>query len=324
MTRAEIEGSIQELYIGILGRAADYSGLKFWADAIESGSQSLENTRASFASPSQPEYWGIYGGLSNSALVDKVYQNFLERSPDADGKAYWISQLDSGSIGADFFISAVTNAAKYSAAAQANTSIDAKVLANKVESAQYFTAKTKDANWTVATFSAHAKAAVDGVNADTATLSAAKSATDTYLSALPPGRTYYNDKLSDAGDSILSPTVISSNTSVNGVLGLRYSATDKDTADYFTFTVPKTGTLHLSQYGDRLVNVSVATDTTHLMNNSKTQFQYSDPWLGFEGVAQVFAGEHVNIQLTGSGAPSPGSGAAPLDGLAYGFVVYVD
>lgn len=320
MTRAEIEGSIQELYIGILGRAGDYSGLKFWADAIESGSLSLENTRASFASPNQPEYWNIYGGLSNGALVDKVYQNFLERSPDAGGRAFWLSELDSGRVGAEFFISSVASGAKSGA------SIDATVLASKVESAQYFTAKTKDVSWTIGNFSASAKAAVDNVTADASTLSAAKSVTDGYLpAALPaqPPRTVYNDKLTDAGDSILSPTAISANTSVGGVLGLRYSATKTDVADYFTFTADKTGILHFSQYGDRKVSVAVATYTVHLLDNLKTQFQYPDAWLGYEGVAQVFAGEHVNIQLTGSGAPTAGSGAAFTDGLAYGFSFYI-
>lgn len=324
MSRAQIEASLQELYIGILGRAADYSGLKYWADFIEGGTRSLENTRASFATPNQPEYWSIYGGLSSSSLVDKVYQNFLERAPDAAGKAYWVSELDLGKIGADFFVSAVINAAKDPAASDPQTLTDAKVLANKVESAQYFTAKTKDGNWTVADFTKHSKAAVDSVNADSASLVAAKSATDTYVAQLPPGPAYYSDKLSDASDSILSPTAIAVNTSVEGVLGLRYSPTHTDTRDYFTLTVQETGILKLAQYGDRKVDVSVIAGLTHIMDNSLEQTKYSDPWLGYEGVAQVFAGEQVVIQLSGSGAPSPGSGAAVTDGLAYGFKFYMD
>lgn len=324
MNRAEIEANIQELYIGILGRAADYSGLRYWADAIESGKQSLDNTRASFATPNQPEYWNIYGGLSSSSLVDKVYQNFLERTPDAAGKAYWVSELDSGKIGADFFVSAITNAAKDPTATDPQTLTDAKVLANKVQSAQYFTTKTKTADWTKSSFTEHAKAAVDDVGSDTSTLTAAKTATDAYSFGMPAERTVYSDRATDASNTILSPTEIALRTSVEGVLGLRYSATNTDTLDYFTFTVPKTGILNLAQYGDRKVGVSVIAGTTHIMDNSLEQSKYADAWLGYAGAAQVFAGEHVVIQLSGSGAPTPGSGAASTDGLAYGFVFYMD
>lgn len=149
------------------------------------------------------------------------------------------------------------------------------------------------------------------MNADLATVSSAKSSLDTYLTTLPPERAYYNDKQQDAGDSILSPTKITLNTSVDGVLGLRYSPTDTDKYDYFTLDIPKTGILKLYQFGDRKVDVSVIAGTTHLMDNSVEQAKYSDAWLGYEGTAQVFAGEHVVIQLTGSGAPSPGSGRRP-------------
>jgi hypothetical protein len=324
MSRAQTEAGIQELYIGILGRAADYAGLKYWADAIEGGARTLEDTRASFASPNQPEYWSIYGGLSSGALVDKVYQNFLERSPDAAGKAYWISELDSGKIGADFFVSAITNAAKDPKSTDPQTLTDAKVLANKVESAQYFTTKTKDANWGVDDFTSHSKAAVDSVNSDPSSLASAKTATDTYIASLPPGPSTYNDKLADASDSILSPTQIALNTSVDGVLGLRYSPTHTDNIDYFTLTVQKTGILKLAQFGDRKIDLSVIAGTTHIMDNSAEQYQQSEAWIGYQGAAQVFAGEQVVIQLTGSGAPTPGSGAAATDGLEYGFRFYMD
>lgn len=324
MSRAQIEAELQELYIGILGRAADSGGLKYWTDLIENGSKSLEDTRSSFTTPAQSEYWKIYGGLSSDALVDKVYQNFLERNPDAAGKSYWVAELDSGKIGADFFVSAITNAVKDPAASDPQTLSDAKVLANKVESAQYFTAKTKDGNWTADDFLIHAKAAVNSVNADSATVTAAKSASDAYVAQLPPGPAYYDDKTSDASDSVLTPTAISLNTSVDGVLGLRYSPTHTDTLDYFTLTVPKTGILKLAQFGDRKIDVSVIAGTTHIMDNSLEQAQSTIPWIGYSGAAQVFAGEQVVIQLSGSGAPTPGSGAGAMDGLEYGFRFYMD
>lgn len=324
MSRADIETSVQELYIGILGRAAESDGLRYWADAIEKGSQSLENTRASFATPNQPEYWSIYGGLSSSSLVDKVYQNFLERTPDVAGKAYWVSEIDSGKIGADFFVSAVINAAKDPGATDPQTSVDAKTLANKVESAKYFTAKTKVADWTKTAFITRAKEAVGDVGSDPSSLAAAKSATDTYSFGMPTERTYYNDIANDASDTILSPTGIALWTYVEGNLGLRFGPTKTDTIDYFTLTVPKDGTLKLGFYGDRKIDVSVIAGTTRIMENSLEQANSNGPKLGYSGDAKVFAGEHVVIQLTGSGSPTPGSGASSADGLGYGFTMYMD
>jgi len=34
--------------------------------------------------------------MSNSQLVDFMYQNTLDRGPDAGGRAYWTDQLDYG------------------------------------------------------------------------------------------------------------------------------------------------------------------------------------------------------------------------------------
>jgi hypothetical protein len=308
MSRVQTEASVQELYIGILGRAADYAGLKYWTDAIENGTQSLENTRASFATPNQPEYWNIYGGLSSNSLVDKVYQNFLGRAPDTAGKAYWVSELESGKIGADFFVNAVTNAAKDPAATDPQTLADARVLANKVQAAQYFTNKAQTAEAGNSTFISQAKAAVDTVNADAASVTAANAASDTYAATLPaPSLNAYDDHVVDAGGFAKTATVISLTTDVSGVLGLRYSATDKDNFDYYTFTVPKTGTLILDYHGDDYIDVVVSTKAAPLMDAYVARMINQKPVLDYHETAQVFAGEQVTIQLAGAGISGVGA-----------------
>ncbi|MFK3971226.1 DUF4214 domain-containing protein [Pseudomonas sp. NPDC087358] len=301
MSRVQTEASVQELYIGILGRAADYAGLKYWTDAIENGTQSLENTRASFATPNQAEYWTIYGGLSSSSLVDKVYQNFLERTADVAGKAYWVSELDSGKIGADFFVNAVTNAAKDPSATDPQTLLDAKVLANKVQAAQYFTSKAQTASASDSSFITQAKAAVDNVNSDAASVTAANSASDSYAAKLPaPALVSYDDHVNDAGGFFKTATPISLTTEVSGVLGLRYSATEKDTYDYYTFTAAKDGNLVLDYSGNDYISFTVSTKTSALMNNVVEQAVNQKPVLDYHATAQVFAGEQVTIQLAGA------------------------
>jgi len=134
----ELLVDIQQLYIGILGRAADQPGLDYWFNEISTGSLTLENTRASFTH--QVEYDQLYGGLDSSPLVTTMYQNVLERSPDEEGLAYWVSELDSGSINPDQLVNALVNAVEDPTAFSEQALIDKSVLNNKVAAAEYFTA----------------------------------------------------------------------------------------------------------------------------------------------------------------------------------------
>jgi len=133
----ELLVDIQQLYIGILGRAADQPGLDYWVNEIETGSLTLENTRASFTH--QVEYASLYGGLDSSTLVTRMYQNFLERDPDEEGLAYWVSELDSGSVNPDQLVNALINAVEDPTAFSEQALLDKSVLSNKVTVATYFT-----------------------------------------------------------------------------------------------------------------------------------------------------------------------------------------
>jgi len=133
----ELLVDIQQLYIGILGRAADQPGLDYWEAEITSGSLTLENTRASFTQ--QPEYTAIYDGLNNTQLVTLIYQNFLERDPDSSGLNYWVAELDSGSVNPDQMVNAIINAVEDTTDTDSQRLVDRSVLMNKVTVATYFT-----------------------------------------------------------------------------------------------------------------------------------------------------------------------------------------
>ena len=107
-----LQVKIQELYIGILGRAADWAGLQYWENQIEAGPFTLENTRAAFTDPAQAEYTQIYGGLGNTQLVTATYENFLERIPEEAGLVYWVAELDNARVNPDQMINAVISAAR--------------------------------------------------------------------------------------------------------------------------------------------------------------------------------------------------------------------
>ena len=175
---------VTELYVGILGRAPDYAGLQYWVDQILNDTLSLENTRASFASPNQAEYWNIYGGLSNGELVDAIYSNYLERAPDVDGRAYWIDELNTDSVAADQMINAIINAVQDTGATNPQTLIDAQVLENKVAAAITFVTAAKDIT-VDASFITQAQAAVSEVSSDSASVTSATAATESYVDSQP-------------------------------------------------------------------------------------------------------------------------------------------
>ena len=91
--------AVQKLYIAYLGRAADESGLNFWADAIESGISTIETVATGFTLT--PEYKSIYGNVSKSELVEQIYLNTFGRASDPEGKAFWLGQLVEGSVTVD-------------------------------------------------------------------------------------------------------------------------------------------------------------------------------------------------------------------------------
>jgi Ca2+-binding RTX toxin-like protein len=91
------------LYDTILNQGPDKIGLDFWVDQIQDNGASIFTVANAFAS--NAAFQSATSGLSNGALVDYIYQQALDRTPDTEGKAYWTAQLDGGLTRSEFFIS---------------------------------------------------------------------------------------------------------------------------------------------------------------------------------------------------------------------------
>ncbi|HUY90163.1 MAG TPA: DUF4214 domain-containing protein [Pirellulales bacterium] len=79
-------------YLKLLNRTADDEGVNYWAKQMDAGltDQQLESGLVASA-----EFFKKAGG-TNAAWIDAVYNLLLGRRPDADGEAYWSSQLAQG------------------------------------------------------------------------------------------------------------------------------------------------------------------------------------------------------------------------------------
>lgn len=132
-TQAQL-AAVQQLYVGYLGRAADSAGQQFWANAIANGTATIASVATGFTLSA--EYKAAYGGLTTDALVEKVYNNVLGRTPDAEGKAFWVAALASGKVTADTLVATiVTNLG----------ALDQQTINNKVFVAQTYTDTVGDA-----------------------------------------------------------------------------------------------------------------------------------------------------------------------------------
>ncbi|MGH1503524.1 MAG: DUF4214 domain-containing protein [Acidimicrobiales bacterium] len=83
-------GPVARLYRAYFRRSPDTDGLQFWS----STGYSLERISQEFATST--EFQQTYGSLSDAAFVERVYENVMGRSPDAEGRSFWTGQLGNG------------------------------------------------------------------------------------------------------------------------------------------------------------------------------------------------------------------------------------
>ncbi|MGH1505852.1 MAG: DUF4214 domain-containing protein [Acidimicrobiales bacterium] len=83
-------GDLFRLYQAVFLRDPDEGGFHYWA----SRNLSLRQVAAEFVI--SPEFVATYGSLTDAEFVDLVYRNVLGRLGDAEGRAFWVEQLEAG------------------------------------------------------------------------------------------------------------------------------------------------------------------------------------------------------------------------------------
>jgi hypothetical protein len=167
---------LTQLYIASFDRAPDALGLTYWGSQLKSG-MSLEAIAKSFFA--QPEASDAYpSSQSTEAFVTKVYNNVLNRGPDAGGLAYWSGELQSGHVSKDSFLLAILNGAK-----AGGGSADAQILANKELVGAHFALTQGLSNLTWANL------VMTNVDGTAASVTAANAQTDAFASVAASGTT---------------------------------------------------------------------------------------------------------------------------------------
>jgi len=87
-------------YKGALGREPDEAGFAWWTQQFESGECDLEALVDAFIN--SQEFVRHFDGaefawqIDERAFVGHMYENVLDRSPDASGLEFWVDELESG------------------------------------------------------------------------------------------------------------------------------------------------------------------------------------------------------------------------------------
>jgi hypothetical protein len=121
--------AVQKLYVAYFSRPADPAGLAYWEGVVAANpTHSTAAVSAAFAASA--EYKAAYAGLTETQIVNTIYNNLFGRDAEPAGLLYWAAALQAKTITVDNMVATIANAAQ---------STDATAYANKVAAATAFT-----------------------------------------------------------------------------------------------------------------------------------------------------------------------------------------
>jgi len=296
---------IQEIYVGLLGRAADAEGLAYWKAEIDGGVLSIEELRANIVNE-QPEYAANLGTLSRTDLVTELYDNLFNREPDDAGLAYWVTGGGS-TVNADQLVLALVNGAAVA---------DEAVLANRTEVANYYTDSGVAYN---ASSAASVIADVDGADAS---VQSAKSDISLLASAtastLTEGGTY-----DYSGSGPVSITIAGDDDATDGddftVTGSRFNDTfalQKD--DFRELTISGGDGVDTLDMSDNQATVNALTGRANFEGNTTNIAEFTGiERFVFDDDADTFTGGGASETIVGGGGNDNLNGGAGDDTFVF-------
>lgn len=98
----ENAGSAYRLYQAAFDRKPDISGLKFWINALDTGT-GLQQIAQGFVN--SDEFKTLNPGKDPTSIINNLYQHVLHRDADAPGEQYWKSAMAEGMSANDVLVS---------------------------------------------------------------------------------------------------------------------------------------------------------------------------------------------------------------------------
>jgi len=123
--------TIQKIYIAYYQRPADPIGLVYWAQRLDLAGGDLTKIIEAFANSDESK--ALYGDINEDTIgdvIDAIYQAAFNRSPDEEGKQFYINGFKEGKFTAATIMLNILDGAQNE---------DLIILQNKIESANNFT-----------------------------------------------------------------------------------------------------------------------------------------------------------------------------------------
>ncbi|HAF25894.1 MAG TPA: hypothetical protein DCG85_01120 [Lachnospiraceae bacterium] len=92
VSTGQVRAFVQRLYVEILGRQGEESGINDWTNKLINGEQTGAEVARGFIMSTEFTNQGV----SNDVYVRKLYRTFFDREADEGGYNGWINQLNSG------------------------------------------------------------------------------------------------------------------------------------------------------------------------------------------------------------------------------------
>lgn len=90
-------GQAYRLYKAAFDRTPDAEGLGYWIAELDSGVTDLAHAALNFILSAEfQQLYGAPGSVADESFVTLLYNNVLDRDPDAAGQAYWLAELGRG------------------------------------------------------------------------------------------------------------------------------------------------------------------------------------------------------------------------------------
>jgi hypothetical protein len=122
------EAVIQKCYVAYYGRPSDPAGLAYWTGRLATGNGNIDEVIDAFANSA--ESLALYGDLSATSVVDRLYDQLFSRSPEEEGLQYWTHQIETGTFSRQSVMLRIADGAQGQ---------DLAILTNKVTAAELFT-----------------------------------------------------------------------------------------------------------------------------------------------------------------------------------------
>lgn len=170
---------ISQIYVGYFNRAPDPEGFAYWIGRYNDGMSAAaiaQSYSVQAESTSNYPYLANPGSVSSTNFITAVYANLFNRTPDAEGLAYWESQLASGGAVGPMILDIINGAV---------TAPDKTILNNKVAAGIDWVSDAEIISEFVYNTAAatNAHSVVAGVDVTAASVTAAADATDTFFAS---------------------------------------------------------------------------------------------------------------------------------------------